>query len=304
MPLLATFGNFGVASVGIGERARIIANAVEQVAKSILDVLGRALGADVGSIGGSIGGAVAASGIHTIRDIISSGQTRMAPFEEDFELAQGCARGDAEALARFEREFGPDLDRAVNKSPTLGVSEDEFRQLVRERLFVGTPERAPRIASYSGSGPLRSWVRVTATRLVVDLARKRPAEVARSDEELARRLPPAQDAELTHLRRAYGQMVPDAFDAALRGLTPRQRNLLRQRFLHELTVERMAAMYDVHRSTMFEWLGRARSDLVAGVRGALGERVPGHALESVVALLGSELDVSVRRMLDSKLESG
>jgi RNA polymerase sigma-70 factor (ECF subfamily) len=226
----------------------------------------------------------------------------MAVFDEDLDLAEACARGESTALEAFEQRFGADLDRAVAKSPTLGVSADEFRQLVREKLFVGREGRAARIAGYQGKGPLRAWVRVTATRLVVDLARKRPSEVPRTDEELARRLPPADDPELEHLRHAYGSALPDAFEEALQNLTARQRNLLRQRFLHELTVERMAAMYDVHRSTMFEWLGKARTDLFALVQSALAERIGDQQLASVVAVLGSKLDMSVRRMLDSKLE--
>jgi RNA polymerase sigma-70 factor (ECF subfamily) len=145
-------------------------------------------------------------------------------------------------------------------------------------------------------------VRVTATRLVVDLARKAPGEVPRTDEELARRLPPSADPELELLQRNLGAALPEAFEAGLARLTARQRNLLRQRYLHEITVERLATMYEVHRSTMFEWLGKARADLLNHVREALAARIPDRELESVVGVLGSKLHVSVRRMLDSKLE--
>jgi RNA polymerase sigma-70 factor, ECF subfamily len=221
---------------------------------------------------------------------------------EDVALAAACARGEAKALAEFEARFGVEIDRAIHKSPRLGVSADEFRQLIRERLFVAAGGKPARIAGYQGKGPLKSWVRVTCARLVVDIARKSGSEIPKDDEEIARRLPAAPDAELDHLRRAYGEVLPEAFAAALTGLTPRQRNLLRQRFLHELTVERLAAMYQVHRSTIFEWLNQARGDLQSHLKIALAARVPGPDLDSVVALLGSELELSVRRMLASQLE--
>lgn len=226
-----------------------------------------------------------------------------AELDDDRALAEACARGDKTALEAFEQRFGADLDRAVLKSPGLGVATDEFRQLVRERLFVASQDRPPRIAGYQGKGSLRAWVRVTATRLVVDIARKKTGEVQLSDEELARRLPNAHDPELDHLRGAYGAALPAAFEEALGRLTAQQRNLLRQRFLHELTVERLATMYGVHRSTVFDWLKTARGELVGHIQSALATRIPDQALASVVALLGSKLDVSVRRMLDSKLEA-
>jgi RNA polymerase sigma-70 factor, ECF subfamily len=230
----------------------------------------------------------------------------MDDVDSDLELAIACRRGDETALKEFERRFGDDIDRAISKSPTLGISRDEFRQLMRQKLFVAMGERPPSIAKYEGKGPLKSWVRVVATRLVLDLARRAgsdgPGKRPLSDEDLARQLPPAQDAEIEHLRRAYGEILPAAFEEALTRLTVRQRNLLRHRYLHQLTVQRMAAVYDVHRSTMFEWLSEARSDLLGHVRSALSARVPEQNLESIVAVLGSKLELSVRRMLDSDLE--
>jgi RNA polymerase sigma-70 factor (ECF subfamily) len=96
--------------------------------------------------------------------------------------------------------------------------------------------------------------------------------------------------------------MPTAFQEALVALSARQRNLLRQRYLQELTVERLAAVYGVHRSTMFEWLGGARDSLLTALRGALSRRLPDQELDSVMALMGSGLELSVRRLLDSKLE--
>ncbi|HZO13697.1 MAG TPA: sigma-70 family RNA polymerase sigma factor [Polyangiaceae bacterium] len=220
----------------------------------------------------------------------------------DLLLASACARGEAPALLAFERVFGPDVDRAIDKSPRLGIDREEFRQLLRARLFVAEGERPPRITGYRGEGALRSWVRVTAGRLVIDLSR-RHHDSERPDDDLARRLATAgDDPELDYLRHAYAEALPSAFAEAVERLTVRQRNLLRQRFLQELTVERLASIYGVHRSTMFEWLAGARESLLKELRAALARRLPEQNLDSVLALMGSQLELSVRRMLDSRLE--
>jgi RNA polymerase sigma-70 factor, ECF subfamily len=220
----------------------------------------------------------------------------------DLHLALACARADPAALAAFERSFGADVDRAADKSRSLGVDSDELRQLLRARLFVAEPGRAPRISTYTGKGALKSWVRVTAARLVVDLSRSAGAKERPSDGALLDRLPAGETPEVAYLRHAYAGHVPEAFGAALGRLTVRQRNLLRQRYLHGLGADKLAALYGVHRATSFGWLEEARLALLANLRAALRERVAGVELESLLALLGSDLEISVRRLLDGRLE--
>jgi RNA polymerase sigma-70 factor (ECF subfamily) len=224
---------------------------------------------------------------------------------EDLALACACATGDAAALARFERELGSDLDLAHARGGAHVMAKDEFRQRVRERLFVAPAGRDARIAAYGGKGTLRAWVRVTAARVLIDAARKAtPPDAPASDTRLFDRAGDGVDAELEYMKRTYGAAVPEAMQAGLAALTPRQRNLLRQRYLFGLSTDRLAAMYSVHRATAFRWLEEARVLLFDGMRRALGERlrVADHELDSVIELLASRVDVSVRRLLDSRLE--
>lgn len=218
----------------------------------------------------------------------------------DLYLAAACARGDSRALRWFERSCGPELDRVIARSPGLGLSAAEFGQLVIVRLVLAEPERQAKILSYRGQGSLRAWVRVTAARLVIDLSRRR-AEPAGSD-ALLDQLSGGEDLELEHLRGRFGPELQASFAAALAQLSVRQRNLLRQRHIHDISADALARLYAVHRSTVFVWLEQARVALLGHVRTALLARVPGHELDSVVGVLGSRLDVSVRRLLDSRLE--
>lgn len=234
--------------------------------------------------------------------VVQAGTTIDEAAVADVYLAEACALGEAAALRRFAQLYGPELDRAIAKSPTLGFSADEFRQLVMDRLFVSDGDGPPRIAKYLGKGTLKAWVRVMTSRFVIDLSRRRDRSTS-SDDGLAERIGAGDDTELDYLRHAYGPALDAAFEDAIASLSVRERNLLRQRYLHGLAADALARMYGVHRSTMFLWLDKARASLVDNVRKVLAQRVPGDELESVVGMFGSKLQVSVRRMLDSRLES-
>jgi RNA polymerase sigma-70 factor, ECF subfamily len=220
----------------------------------------------------------------------------------DVYLAEACARGDEAALRVFDAALGRELDLAIAKSPSLGVSSDEFRSIFRERFLVAEPGGRARVATYRGQGTLKSWVRVAAARLVVDLSRKPKDPEPFPDAELLQHLPQAADPELEYLRRAYAAELPQAFDRAILQLTVRQRNLLRQRHLHGLGGAQLATLYGVHRATVFAWLDAAREALLGHLRDALQARVAAHDLDSIVKLLGSQFQISVRRLLDSRLE--
>ncbi len=223
---------------------------------------------------------------------------------EDLGLACACAAGDGRALAAFDAAFLRDIDHAWMRGGEPGARED-FRQRVRERLLVAAPDGATRISAYGGRGPLRGWVRVAATRVMIDLVRKaRPIDAPSGDAALFDRVADGSDAELDYMRQAYGAALPEAMRDGLASLTPRQRNLLRQRYLAQLPGERLAAMYGVHRATVFRWLEEARASLFTAMRAALGQRlhVAEHELDSVIGLLASRVHVSMRRILDSRLE--
>lgn len=226
----------------------------------------------------------------------------LASFEiADLALALACAKGLPRALEELDRRFGGEMDRAIAKSKTLGVSRDEFRQIIREKLFVAAPGGAPRIASYGGRAPLVSWLRVVCARAVIDLSRRSDDALPPSDQGILDRLPSRDDPELAALRARHAQALPAAFAEGLAALAPRQRNLLRQRYLHNLSAAALAQSYGVHRATLFEWLEAARGDLLKHTE----KRLKGAGqqnLDSLLGLLGSELDLSIRRLLNSTVE--
>ncbi|MFO7564758.1 MAG: sigma-70 family RNA polymerase sigma factor [Enhygromyxa sp.] len=227
--------------------------------------------------------------------------TKVEDFEglpdADLYLARACGRGDPQALRRFAELYAVECDRAIARSPTLGLSRDEFRQLVSVHLFVREHERPARISGFCGRGSLRAWVRVVCARLIVDLSRR--ASPARDHELLLERLDDNHDPELAQLRRSLAPQLRDAFEVALAAVDVRQRNLLRQRYLHEVPVDALASLYGVHRSTVYLWLEQARAAVLDHARAALALTNPDERLDSLIRLLGSELELSLRRLLEN-----
>jgi RNA polymerase sigma-70 factor (ECF subfamily) len=209
----------------------------------------------------------------------------------DLLLACACAHGEPHALRAFEGEV---LQRAVSQLAGLAPScADELRQLLRHRLLVGQGGALPKVADYSGRGPLLAWVSICAVRARRELG----APDARGEgldalpEALARVLA-ADDPEQAVLRGDSRQALTRSLEAALACLGERERALLRLHHLHGLSMDQLAAVYGTSRS------GVARE--VAGARERL-RRLTLHELSSRLRLSGPELE-SLLGMVDSRLE--
>ncbi|MBL8744396.1 MAG: hypothetical protein JNK04_24985, partial [Myxococcales bacterium] len=145
----------------------------------------------------------------------------------DLWLAFGCAARDPGALARFDALFRDELDLVHRRVRPRGIDRDDFVQVAREKLFVKEP---PKIAEYSGHGDLRNWLRVTLTRTLLDMTRKRQEE-PESDGAGGQgfQLPaPGRDPELDFMQAHYKDAFRAAFERAARSLETDDRNLLRQ----------------------------------------------------------------------------
>lgn len=213
---------------------------------------------------------------------------------EDLFLAWWSGTGAPHGIEAFEAAYGPELGRIAARFPA--VPADELRQQLRIKLFVG--ER-PRIHEYSGLGMLISWLRVTAVRSFVDVARSlrstRYADELDEDELLG--LPHAGDKRA--LRPELGAALKRAFADAVAGLAPRQRTFLRHAYVDRLTLDQIASTYSIHRATVARTLASAREQLIeqtrAGLLAAIG--VPPSELASVIGTLENRLELSLSRIL-------
>ena len=209
-------------------------------------------------------------------------------------LCCACAAGVPAALAELERRYFPEIDRALRKLDRDGDLTDEIKQVLRHKLLVADPGHAPGITAYQGTGPLGRWIQVVATREALMWIRKARREVARTSRDLAER-----DLELGTLRREYRADFEQAFADALAALTSKERNLLYYHLVGGLSIDRIGAIYRVHRVTAFRWLRDARAELVAHTRKLLASRLALAAdeLDSLLRLVQSRASVSVERLL-------
>jgi RNA polymerase sigma-70 factor, ECF subfamily len=212
----------------------------------------------------------------------------------DLFLATAAAQGDATALALLDARFFASLGATVRSIDTSAAFLDEVRQELRVYLLVPRPDAPPRIADFAARGSLSSWLHVTAARTAISLKRRARAAPADWPEAL-----PAVSPEVAYLRERYRDDLEEAFRESVRELTSRERNILRMHFLDGVPLDRIAAMYGTHRTTLGRWVAQACDDIVARTKKRLGARVnlPAGAMDSIVDLLRSEVDFSASLLM-------
>lgn len=225
----------------------------------------------------------------------AKGELAALPAEDLF-LAWACARGDAAALRELDARYLSRLAAAIARVDAAPEFLDEVLQQLREKLLVGAP---PRIATYDGDGPLMSWLRAAAVRTALN-ARRPGARLVAADDEALEALPlSAPDPELTAVRTQHRAVFSEAFQAALRTLTPRERNVLRLQALDGLPLERIGDIYGVNKSTVSRWLSKVHDALLVATRAGLAERLSldDGELDSLLRAMRSGLELSMARLL-------
>ena len=216
----------------------------------------------------------------------------------DLYLACACADGNLAAILSIETHYFPDLERALSRLGLAPYSIAELIQQLRCRLFVGSHGKPPQIASYTGYGELRSWLRSVAVRDGLRLLKNEHRLFPTNDVEALAGVTP-DDPELLLMRELYSEAFRMAFSMAMSSLSARERNLLRQHFLDRLSIDKLAILYRVHRATAARWLARSQAALMERTRAELRERlgVGNEDLDSIMRLLLSRIGQSVRRLL-------
>jgi RNA polymerase sigma-70 factor (ECF subfamily) len=215
----------------------------------------------------------------------------------DLLLAAACAEQEPTAHAAFDAILAEvDAAGASTRSPRDLV--DDVKQLLRVQLLVPKDGKPPGIIGYRGKGPLRGWVRITATRELIRHQRKRARE-APSERPLDEAIGDARDPLLAQLKAEYRTEFASALSEAIAELGPEDRTLLRQQIVDQLSIDEIGAAFGVHRATAARWLQRARGALVTATRGRLAARLKLSVdeVDSVIRLVQSQLDASVIRYL-------
>jgi RNA polymerase sigma-70 factor (ECF subfamily) len=223
---------------------------------------------------------------------------------KDLALAHACAQGDPVAMALFEAGCFTEVDGALRRMRLPIASLEDVKQALRARLFVRDGDDPPLIEKYSGRGDLRAWVRVTALRSALRLARKGAREALTGEDALFDLATPTNDPELDQMKRIYRSEFKRAFESAIQALPNRDQTLLKQHYMDGLSLDEVARLYQVHRATAARWLARARELVLSGTRERIIERVrvSDTQLDSIMRLVRSSIHVSMGRVLASQHE--
>ncbi len=214
----------------------------------------------------------------------------------DLYLAAACAEKDPAAILAFRDTQLPTLYRALAKLGQSTATVDETVQRVLMMLFVGDHGR-PQIETYTGRGTLRSWLRSIGVRTGRRLMGTEHGVNQDDDDELDALPASVRDPELELLRVRYGDHVRDALAGALTTLTERQRNVLRQYYIDGLTIDQLAALYQVNRATTARWVTSARIAVVAATSERLVSLgIDANEVNSIIRLVRSQLEISVREL--------
>jgi RNA polymerase sigma-70 factor (ECF subfamily) len=209
----------------------------------------------------------------------------------DLHLACACHEGAADALAIMDRTILCEVPKYLTRFRQDGAFSDEVTQTLRDKLFVG---HAPRIADYSGRGPLRAWVRIAAVRTAVNMLSARQVRPERELDEVD-----ALDvADLALLKARHRGQFREAINDAILALSAKQRTLLRMHHLDGYTLDQLATSYGVHRATIARWIAQAREAVVAAVRKRLAAELALSAgeVDKLAAIVNSQIELSVSRL--------
>jgi RNA polymerase sigma-70 factor, ECF subfamily len=217
----------------------------------------------------------------------------------DLYLACACALGVEGGVDRFLGEYGADIATVGARMRLPKDVQDELRQRLCERLFVGTDGQQPKIVQYTGQGQLRAWVRAVATRLALDLVRRgsrHKATEEEPDDVVVARIADSPDVRFE--KESHRAHLRAALKHSFSELDAREKNLLRYAFVDGLGIDELAAIYRVHRATAARWLVAARDDLAKRVRAHLKRELglDEAACMSVVRDGFSQVDLTLRTM--------
>jgi RNA polymerase sigma-70 factor (ECF subfamily) len=217
---------------------------------------------------------------------------------DDLFLCCAALLGDEAAVRTLRATARPVLAGYVNRVDASPTFLDEVEQRVWDAALVGSAEAPPKLATFSGKGPLAGWLGIVAQRIALMMRRKEASEEravqgAGMEAQLI-----VGDPELAfikgHLRGAFQRAVGQA----LQSLGDRERMVYRMHIVDGLSLERIGKSYGVSQSTVSRWMASARDGIVAEAQRLLRDEL--HAspedYESISRLLVSQLDLSVSRL--------
>jgi len=228
---------------------------------------------------------------------VPEGTDFKADRASDLFLACACEQGNAAALARFESELMPAARTAMSRVTSRQDLVEEACQELRKRLYC---QPSPKIATYSGQGPLWKWLRIVATRIAYDVCRSQAGTNAESADDIAATFARAEiDPALGAFRQSYAQLIRECIDKAIEGLTTEEKTLLRLRYVENQGIDGLAVVFRAHRATLARRLHNLREKILDDLHANLAIRLPRISkseAKSLWRMVRSQIHLSLSRL--------
>jgi RNA polymerase sigma-70 factor (ECF subfamily) len=220
----------------------------------------------------------------------------------DLYLACACVHDIPSALEAFDRYCLANLPGLPGTSKQPGSMADDIRQLARESLLMRRPEGNLRLADYKGHGSLRSWVKVTATRIALKLQANEKLLPSSGPPPDSSTVAPGKSPEKAAIDDEAQASFNQALHEAVSELSADERHLFRLYYGHQLSMYEVAALFGVNQATISRWLDSARQKVYRQTRRILQERLDlsRRGFESFLNSLDSKLELSLSQLLGER----
>lgn len=212
----------------------------------------------------------------------------------DLWLSCAFGAGIVGASEILDTQMMAPIQSALHKLRTPEPVVADILQDLRRRL-VEMQQRVQERQGYSGRGDLAGWLYVCAVREAGRRREKASKEQVLEDAGAAL-LPSAdEDPEMAYIQMTYKRELQQAFREALASLTSKERNLLRYYFLDGMSIDKIGALYGVHRATAARWVNTAREQLCQKTRAIACRRISlsEEGFERVLGLIASQIYVNL-----------
>jgi RNA polymerase sigma-70 factor (ECF subfamily) len=214
---------------------------------------------------------------------------------EDLVLVWGVLEGHRKAWNEVDRTLHALSTRAAGRA--LEVSE--LVQRVRTRLLVAPKGHQAKIGTYDGRGRLNSWL-WTAVRLEWLQAKRGLASAATDDLDVLRKMVHGE-ASPEHRARTGREtkFVTESLKEALLRLEPKERTLLRMRFVDGVSAEDLGRLFQVHRTTAQRWIEGAQRKILHHMRSTLATRakLPRDEVDALVREVAESISLRLSQVL-------
>jgi RNA polymerase sigma-70 factor (ECF subfamily) len=184
---------------------------------------------------------------------------------ESLFLCCACVNGDAQACRAFDATYRSTIRDAIARIDTNFAFVDEIAALCLDKLLVGSP---PRLAQYTGYGPLRAWVKTAASRAALDAKRqhKRLPHVQLDVVVSISPIPASMSPESMLFCRRHARDIVAALEQAIAKLDNEEQSLLRLHYAEGLSIDAIGDLKGVHRATAARWLQKVRASVELTVK--------------------------------------